>query len=103
MTPPKWVRKDQVSKLPPGATLLASSDNCPNAMFTVGEHMLALQGNPEFIKEYSQGLMELRQEMLGAEKFSAGIASLNVLTDQPLIAAWILRFLASSRPQAPVE
>ena len=98
-----YSHKDQVSILPPGATLLASSNNCPNAMFTVGEHMLALQGHPEFIKEYSQGLMELRQEMLGAEKFNAGIASLNRLTDQPLIAAWILRFLTTSRPQACLE
>ena len=62
--------------------------------------MLALQGHPEFLKEYSRGLMEMRQEILGAEKFATGIASLNSATDQVLIASWILQFLAASRPQA---
>ena len=95
-----YSHKDQVIELPPRATLLASSDHCPNAMFRIGDHMLALQGHPEFLKEYSRGLMEMRQEILGAEKFATGIASLNSATDQVLIASWILQFLAASRPQA---
>ena len=40
--------QDQVLALPPGATRLASSDTCENAMMLVGGHVLSIQPHPEF-------------------------------------------------------
>ena len=86
--------KDQVSKLPEGAELLASSDFCPNAMFRIDNHILTFQGHPEFTRAYSKDLMEMRQDILGEEKFSAGIESLGRSHDSETISRWIVRFIA---------
>jgi GMP synthase-like glutamine amidotransferase len=85
--------KDQVTQLPPGAELLATGDCCPNAMFRIGEHMLALQGHPEFRKGYSRALMQFRRDILGENKFAAGISSLDLDMDEDVVAAWIVAFI----------
>ena len=92
-----YSHKDQGASLPAGATVLATCDSCPNAMFQIGKHMLGLQGHPEFIKDYSKGLLALRRETLGESLYAAGMASLQENTDEVLVGAWILRFLADAR------
>jgi GMP synthase-like glutamine amidotransferase len=87
--------KDQVSALPEGAELLATSDFCPNAMFRIDNHILTFQGHPEFTKAYSKELMEMREDILGEEKFSAGMNSLSRSHDGEVISSWIIRFIAS--------
>jgi len=87
--------KDQVSELPLGAELLATSDFCPNAMFRIDNHILTFQGHPEFTKAYSKELMEMREEILGEEKFSAGMNSLSRSHDSEIISSWIVRFIAN--------
>ena len=67
--------QDQVKTLPSGARLLASSKFCPHAAFAVGEHMLAVQGHPEFTKAYAEFLMHKRRPLLGAA-FEPGLRSL---------------------------
>lgn len=89
--------KDQVTVLPPEAELLASSPACPNAMFRIGDHILTFQGHPEFVKGYSRTLMEFREDVLGADRFIQGIASLSEETHEETIARWILNFLAAPR------
>lgn len=88
--------KDQVTRLPPDAELLATSDFCPNAMFQIGEHILTVQGHPEFVKGYSKALMEFRKDILGNEKFSAGVASLDEPLDRDIVAKWIVNFIGES-------
>lgn len=85
--------KDQVTVLPTGASLLASSDFCPNSMYQVQEHIFCMQGHPEFRPEYSRDLMEMRREILGEEVYQAGVASLDKGLDSDVIAVWILQFL----------
>lgn len=91
--------KDQVTRLPPGAELLATSPLCPNAMFRIDKHLLAIQGHPEFCKGYSRTLMEMRQEILGEETFSRGMASLAQPTEEGMVAHWILNFIAEPDPE----
>jgi GMP synthase-like glutamine amidotransferase len=88
-----YSHKDQVTVLPTGSTLLAGSSQCPNAMYQVGQHMLAIQGHPEFVKDYSRGLLAFRREMIGEELYAAGMASLAEATDELLVGSWIIRFL----------
>lgn len=84
--------KDQVTQLPAGAELLATSEFCPNASFKIGEHILTFQGHPEFSKAYSQDLMIMRQDILG-DKYEPGIASLVHGHDNKLIGTWIVNFI----------
>jgi GMP synthase-like glutamine amidotransferase len=87
--------KDQVTRLPPGAEQLATSDFCPNSMFQVGNHILCIQGHPEFIKAYSESLMNMRREILGEAVYGAGIESLDQALDSDTLATWMLRFLGA--------
>lgn len=85
--------KDQVVKLPDGATRFATSEFCPCAGFVWNDLVLTFQGHPEFTKSYSAALMEMRNEVLGPEIFSGGMASLDEDTHEDAIARWILNFL----------
>jgi len=85
--------KDQVSKMAEGATLLASTEACPIAMTSLGNHILTFQGHPEFNKEYARALLDMRREILGEPVYSTAINSLKIETNNSLVANWILRFL----------
>ena len=85
--------KDQVIQLPEGAQLLASAKQCPNSMYCIGDHIFTMQGHPEFTQAYSRDLMEMRQEILGAETYSAGVASLDKPLMRGVVARWIIRFM----------
>lgn len=85
--------QDQVSELPPGAQLLAGHDFCPHDMFQVGDHIMTLQGHPEFVKGYSQAMMERRREVIGEEAYQDGMASLEQSIEPHVAAAWIHHFL----------
>ena len=58
--------------------------------------MLGVQAHPEFPKDYDRGLMELRVERIGKEKVEAGIKSLQLPTDELLVANWIRKFVSQA-------
>jgi len=87
--------KDQVQRVPEGATVTASSASCPVAGFAMGDNVITFQGHPEFRKGYSKALMDHRRHILGDGKYEAGVTSLERATDQEVIGGWILAFLRS--------
>jgi len=84
--------QDQVTQLPEGAKLLASSDFCPNAAYRIGDQVLCFQGHPEFTHDYSRDLLNLRREALGEAIYQAGIDSLDKEQQGAQIAEWMMRF-----------
>lgn len=86
--------QDQVEKLPVGATLVATSDFCPYAMFQLDDTILTIQGHPEFTRPYASDLMGFRRELLGEPLYKVGIESLQNITDEQVIARWMLAFIA---------
>ena len=84
--------RDQVTRLPQDAHVFAKSDFCPVAGFTLGDHFVTFQGHPEFEKSYSEILMRSRKELLESA-YDPGIASLDEITDEGLVATWMLEFL----------
>ena len=85
--------QDQVEVLPRGARLLAASDFCPNAAFAIENHVFAVQGHPEFTRDYARFLMCRRRDQLG-DAFAPGMESLHEPTDEAVVAQWIAGFLA---------
>ena len=90
--------QDQVESLPPGALRLAGNDFCPNFMFQHGEHVVAIQGHPEFSVEYDRALIEKRRESLGEARYQACLATLEQGVDSTLVLRWILQFLGLLTP-----
>ena len=93
--------KDQVTELPAEAERLATNDFCPNAAFTIGDHILCIQGHPEFRAPYARALMDFRRELLGEAVHGAGIASLERSIDSVRVARWILAFAAHAAARIP--
>ena len=87
--------QDQVVETAPGTEVLAGSDFCENAVCQLGDHILTLQGHPEFIEAYSHSLLELRRELYGEDNYHGGKASLGRDLDRERVADWIVKFLRS--------
>ena len=85
--------QDQVVKIAAGATVLASSDFCENAVCQLGDHILTFQGHPEFVTAYSREIMEFRRQMIGEQTYAGGVASLAVAPHNERVAHWIVNFL----------
>lgn len=87
--------QDQVVEPPPGAEVLAGSEFCVNAVCQLGDNILTFQGHPEFVKSYSENIMNLRREMIGEDTYHRGMASLSQELDRERVARWVVEFLRS--------
>ena len=85
--------QDQVTALPPGAEVLASSEFCEFAMFALGEHVMAVQPHPEFSPAYAGALYETRRERFGADVVEQGLASVHEDNHAHEFGRWALGFL----------
>ncbi|WOJ97348.1 GMP synthase [Congregibacter brevis] len=85
--------QDQVTENAEGAEVLASSDFCPNAVCQIGDHILTMQGHPEFVNDYSRAIMEFRRQIISEPVYQSGVASLSEQPATDRMAHWILRFL----------
>ena len=85
--------QDQVEDVAPGTEVLAGSDFCKYAVCQIGDHILTLQGHPEFMPDYSRELMQYRREAIGEEVYRAGMDSLAENPETERIGRWMLAFL----------
>jgi GMP synthase-like glutamine amidotransferase len=84
--------QDQVEEPPPNGRILASSDHCPVWMLAVEEHMLGVQGHPEFTGEFARASLPLRRERVGDAAVDTALETLDRRVDGGLIAGWIVEF-----------
>ena len=85
--------QDQVTALPAGSQLLASSDHCENFVVQFTPTSLGFQGHPEFNVDYVDTLIKLRQEILPKDIADAAKSSLETPHDNNMIIRWIAKFL----------
>ena len=86
--------KDQVKVLPPSAHLVAGNEKVPISMYFIGNHIMSMQGHPEFTSEYAFDVATKRHEILGRELFLSATRSLkNDKTDNLEVAKWWVDFL----------
>ena len=86
-----FTHQDQVTRLPAGAQLLGSAAHCPNAMFTLGDHILATQAHPEYSRPYLRALIKSREAIIDPIIYRAGLASLEFEHDRSLFRGWLKR------------
>lgn len=85
--------QDQVVEPAPGTVVLAGSEFCENAVCQLGDHILTFQGHPEFIRSYSENLLNIRREIIGEDIYASGVASLEAPLDRERVGAWMVNFL----------
>ena len=85
--------RDQVTQLPNGASLIASSEFCPNAAYVIPEKVLSFQGHPEFIPDYANALMQARKEIIEKETFETAQQNYQDRTQHLNVAKAMLGFI----------
>ena len=90
-----FTHQDQVEVLPPDARLIGGTDDCPHAMFALGNHMLAMQPHPEYSRRYLRAIIESREAIIEPLTFQTGLASLEQPPHREEPAAWLRHFLLS--------
>ena len=86
--------QDQVVSLPQHVNIdvLAGGAFCPYYMLAYGDHFLSVQGHPEFRKDYSSTLMDVRRNIIPEERLAQGKTSLTTPLDDQLFARWVVKF-----------
>ena len=90
-----YSHQDQVFKAATGARILASTPGCPIAMTSLDEHVLTLQGHPEFSSAYAGALYQLRKDAYPQNCFKEAVESLGEDTDHLAVARWMIDFMIS--------
>lgn len=85
--------RDQVTRLPDDASLIATNDFCPIAGYQVNHTVLTFQGHPEFSRDYLHYIMTQRRELIGEEAYELGLKSMEKDEDNELVARWIINFI----------
>jgi GMP synthase (glutamine-hydrolysing) len=86
---------DQISCIPNRAEVLGTNEQCPYAMFAVGDHFLGIQGHPEFTAPYADELMLSRLERIGQPTVDEARESLTKEVHADILTAWIENFFRS--------
>lgn len=90
--------QDQVTELPEGAQVIATSPFCANAALAIGDTILTVQAHPEFGGDFITGLIDTRgkgvvpDDLLQAARGDAGAPN-----DSAAFAARMANFLIAAR------
>ena len=85
--------QDQVVRMPNDANLKLSAPNCPIAGFSLGDHVITVQGHPEFTPDFARALYAVRRKVLGEAGYKQAIASLDLPLDSLEVAEEIMSFV----------
>ncbi len=95
------LHQDIVTRLPPGAAHLASSDHTPHEMFSLGACILGVQGHPEFDADVIRvALAKLgAASLLPQERIAQCEATLVQKPHRDFLRHWLRAFLRTGRRQ----
>jgi GMP synthase-like glutamine amidotransferase len=84
--------QDQVVGLPTGAKLLAEDSFCQFQMYQLGQHILTLQGHPEFSVAFAKSRLQSRKDKMPLEVYQKALDSFENHKDDQVLAEWIRNF-----------
>jgi len=96
-----YMHQDQVIKAPEGAHIFAGDDFCPIGAFTLDDHVLCLQGHPEFTPELVDAILDIRKEIIASDQLTAGRESLTHPHHGSQIGMGIARFIKTATATDP--
>lgn len=81
--------QDQVTRLPEGAIVHATSDFCAHAIVAVGPRILTTQPHPEFANSVIETLIKIKGDAVAPERVARARAQLAADNDNRLVADWL--------------
>jgi GMP synthase-like glutamine amidotransferase len=94
---------EQVTHLPDGARMLATSDHCKVASFAIGDHVLTTQYHPEMTHGFITALVDEIAAKLPPDVIRSAKASLGQQADSAAFAESIARFFEGASPAPPAD
>ena len=88
--------QDQVNTVPFGASVIASSDFCPIAAFTVDDYIICFQGHPEFTEQYVAYITDKSRSVLGEDIYFEVMNDLPKGHEGKLVAKLCMDFLVKN-------
>ena len=89
-----YSHQDQITRLPDVAESLGYSAHCAFTMYSIGNHILGLQGHPEWSIPYAIDLLHLRTNIIGESVINIGLQTLNnMLPDSEIVLNWLIKFI----------
>ncbi|CAA6809343.1 MAG: Glutamine amidotransferase, partial [uncultured Thiotrichaceae bacterium] len=96
------MHQDQISRLPEGTRVVASSAFCEYAALLYGDSIITFQGHPEFSTDYETDLLELRQLTgIPEERATLALQRLNqegASEDGAVVSKWVVDFFHQHSP-----
>ncbi|XP_010277560.1 PREDICTED: gamma-glutamyl peptidase 5-like [Nelumbo nucifera] len=80
--------RDEVKELPPKAEVMARSDKTGVEMFRYGDHMMGIQGHPEYTKDVFLNIVDRLHQRNLVDASQLELAKLNVEQRDPDSDAW---------------
>jgi GMP synthase-like glutamine amidotransferase len=96
------VHQDQVTTLPPQATLLGGSAFCPNGLYCVEDHILAVQYHPELSLGFMRELLEHIGPALPPALVRQALIDIEEPVDANVFFQWVVAMIeqASTQPSS---
>ena len=85
--------QDQVTRLPLGASRIATSEFCENAALAYGNRALTYQAHPEFTNAFGRDLLDQQRDILPQETVLAADRAFDTLSPSAHVAQDIVQFL----------
>jgi GMP synthase-like glutamine amidotransferase len=89
--------KEQVDMLPGQATLLAGDSFCLHQMYVIEDHILAIQGHPEYDQTFMQAWLSENKKKLTETCHEQALASLDQSTDSSVVGSWMREFFITGK------
>ncbi|PIA52232.1 hypothetical protein AQUCO_01000243v1 [Aquilegia coerulea] len=80
--------RDEVVELPPSAEVIASSEKTGIEMFTYGDHIMGMQGHPEYTKDILHHLLDRLLQRNLIQESQAELARVSIEAHEPDREAW---------------
>jgi GMP synthase-like glutamine amidotransferase len=88
--------KEQVLRLPEGATVIGGTPDCPVGAFTAGPSVLATQYHPEMTPDFVAALADEMEGLLTGDEVRRARESLAAEAERERFAAWVARFFEAA-------
>ena len=88
------IHQDQVTELPPNTQVISGDDFCPHSCLIIDDHILTIQGHPEFSNEYMNALLPVVQDRFSEATYNEAMETLKHNQNEGVIfARWIQQFI----------
>ncbi|MGR5235947.1 glutamine amidotransferase-related protein [Vibrio alfacsensis] len=95
--------QDQVVIVPKGMRVIAGNDFCPNFMLVKDNHILTVQGHPEFTPEFTEKLVRKRRHLLSQRQYDDAFVQLKQPNDSMLFLHWVDAFFTREQQRISSE